>query len=204
MYCSFQSTGKAIAIRHSRKGYILSPLERAHQEEERYRSKSPPSFTLEDLGVTVVAPTSTDCPRRQRKKISNRNTDHNTSPLREESNIPKNIPLEDSPAEMTLQRGRVTLAQILATPTMPQGQAPPRATTTSTPPPAPPVTTTSIAPPPTMKLRLGISDQMDRAPSNPWQSLILRIPLQTWVTLAYINVFMMDGEVLPVTDRVRP
>lgn len=155
MYCSFQSTGKAIAIRHSRKGYILSPLERAHQEEERYRSKSPPPFTLKDLGVTVVAPTSTDCPRRQRKKISNRNTDHNTSPLREESNIPKNIPLEDSPTEMTLQRGRITLAQILATPTVPQGQAPPRATTTSTPPPAPPVTTTSIAPPPHRETKAG-------------------------------------------------
>lgn len=56
---------------------------------------------------------------------------------------------------MTLQRGQVTLAQLLAMPTVPQGQAPPYFATTSTPPLAPLVTTVTIAP--SMKLGRGVS-----------------------------------------------
>ena len=70
VYQSFQAARKAITIKHPLlpyidvryKGYILSPSECACREEGRYQSKSPPSFTLEDLGVTIVVPTPTDHP----------------------------------------------------------------------------------------------------------------------------------------------
>lgn len=117
MYRSFQSTGKAIMIKHRLlpyidvlcKGYILSPSERACQEEGWYQSISPPPFTHEDLGFTIAIPTPTDHPWCQRKKKIGNDTVCNPSLAQEEFNIPAAIPLEDSLAEMTLQRGRVTL-----------------------------------------------------------------------------------------------
>ena len=118
MYQSFQVARKAITIKHPLlpyidvhyKGYILSPSECACQKEGWYQSKSPPSFTLEDLGVTIAIPTPTDHPQCQRKKKVGNDIVRNPSSPREELNIPAAIPLEDSPTEMTLQRGQVTLA----------------------------------------------------------------------------------------------
>ena len=118
VYWSFQATWKAITIKQPLlpyidiccKGYILFPFERAHQEEGLYRSNSLLPFTPEDLGVIVAVPTSVDCPRCKRKKKTGNVKVHSPSSLREEPNIPAAIPLEDSPAEMTLQRGQVTLA----------------------------------------------------------------------------------------------
>ncbi|KAL0010636.1 hypothetical protein SO802_005744 [Lithocarpus litseifolius] len=88
-------------------------------------------------------------------------------------------------AEMTLQRGRVTLAEILGTPTRPQGQTPPRAATTSTPPPAPLVITVTTDP--TCHIRARCDTHVD-ATGAP----------------TYIKVFMVEGEVLPATNKVRP
>ena len=70
VYRSYQATGKAITAKHSllpyidvhSKGYILSPSECACREEGRYRSNSPPPFTLMDLGVTFEEPTPIDRP----------------------------------------------------------------------------------------------------------------------------------------------
>jgi len=132
VYRSFQAARKAITIKHPLlpyidvccKGYILSPSESARREEGRYHSKSPPLFTPEDLGVTLAIPTPSDRPRRQRRKKTNRDTTNDLSPPREELNIPAAIPLDDPSSEMTLQRSRVTLAQVLARPVRPQGQTP--------------------------------------------------------------------------------
>ena len=97
----------------------MSPSKRARREERRYRSNSPLPFTPEDLGVIVAIPTSADCPWHKRKKKTGNIEVHNPSLPQKEPNIPATIPLEDSPAEITLQSGWVNLAQILATPIVP-------------------------------------------------------------------------------------
>ena len=118
------------------------------REEGQYHSNSPPPFTPEDLGVIVDIPTLIDCPRHKRKRKTGNIDTQSPSHSQEVITIPITNPLEDSPAEMPLQKGRVTLAQILGLPTMPQGQTPPWAVTTtvSTLPPSPPVITATIAP----------------------------------------------------------
>ena len=88
VYRSFQATRKAITLRHPRlpcidvrcKGYILSHFEHAHQEEGRYRSNSPPPFTLEDLGVTIAFPTPVEHPCHQRKKKTSNASTRSPSP----------------------------------------------------------------------------------------------------------------------------
>lgn len=173
MYCSFQAVGNAITLKHFLlpyidvhcKGYILSPSERARREEGRYCNNSPPPFTLEDLGVTIAVSTLSDLPKRHRRKKKKPDTTNDPSPPCEELNIQAAIPLDYPSAEMTLQRSRVTLAQVLATHVRPQGQKLPPTTTISTPPPAPPVIAATITP--TRETRAGRKRPWGQVPSNP-------------------------------------
>nr|POE88893.1 hypothetical protein CFP56_47446 [Quercus suber] len=106
---SFQVAGKAITQNHPLlpyidvrcKGYTLSPSEHARREEGRYRSKYPPPFILEDLGVTGAVPTPVDHPRRRQKKKTGNATSRSPLPIREELIIPSVIPQEGTPAKMS-------------------------------------------------------------------------------------------------------
>ena len=125
-------------------------------------------------------------------------------------NIPVAIPLKDSLVKMPLQRGRVTLAQILGTPIRPQGQTPPQVATTSTHPPAPLVVTATTTP--TREIRAGhkrprglSSEQPLTIPDSENSPLDLGdSQVDATGAPAYIKTFMVDGEALPVTDKVRP
>lgn len=147
--------------------------------------------------------------RKRKKKKSNIET-HSPSPSREVPNIPAAIPLENFPTEMPLQRGRVTLAQILGTPARPQGQTPPRAATTTTPHPTPPVVTTTTAPAHEAragrKCLRGLSFEQlitipdfENSPPNLGDSQV-----DAMGAPASIKAFMVDEEALPTTNRVRP
>ena len=216
VYQSFQAVRKAITQNHpllhfinvSCKGYILSPSECAQREEGRYRSSSPPPFTLADLGVTIVVPTPVDCPWPQRRKKTGNASSRSPSPIDEEPVIQTVIPQEETPAKMLFQRGRVTLSQLLATPIVPRGQAPPnQATTTYA---TPLVTAVTVTP--THETRAGKKRPRGSSSDQP-----LTVPdfenslpdlgdthVDAIGALAYIKAFMVDEEVLPATNRVRP
>ena len=113
---------------------------------------------------------------------------------------------------MPLQRGKVTFAQILGSPTAPQGQTPPQAitTTVSTPPHALPVIVATTAP--TRKTRVGwkrlkgagfkqpvtIHDSKNSPPD------LGDTHVDVVGALAYMKEFMVGGEVFLATDKVRP
>ena len=112
---------------------------------------------------------------------------------------------------MLFQRGRVTLSQLLATPIVPRGQAPPtQATTTYATPPTPPVTAVTVTP--THETRAGKKRPRGSSSDQPLTVPDFEIsPLDlgdTYVdamgALAYMKAFMVDEEVLPATNRVRP
>lgn len=112
---------------------------------------------------------------------------------------------------MTLQRGRVTLARLLGTFIVPQGQtSPTQAAITSTTPLTPSVTvvTTTF----TYETRAGRKRPRGSSSDQP-----LTVPdsknsppnlgdahIDATSAPAYIKAFMVDGEALPATDRVRP
>lgn len=192
------------------KGYIISPSKRALREEGQYRSNSPSPFIPEDLEVTVAITTPTNRPRHKRKKKTSNTKTHSPSPPQEVPNIPTTIYLEDSTVEMPLQRSRITLAKILGMPTGPQGQIPTLVATTSTPPSTSSVLTVTIAP--ACETRAGRKRPRVLSSEQP-----LTIPdfeksppdlgdshVGATGAPAYIKVFMVDGEVFPATDRVRP
>ena len=113
---------------------------------------------------------------------------------------------------MPLQRGKVTLAQILGSPTASQGQTPPRAITiaVSTPPPASPVIVATTAP--TRKTRVrwkrlkgaGFKQPVTIHDSKNSSPDLGDTYVDVVGALAYMKEFMVGGEVFLATDKVRP
>lgn len=140
--------------------------------------------------------------------MGNTNT-HSPLYSQEVLNILVATPLEDSPAEMPLQRARVAFAQVQGSFTAPQGQTSPRVvTTTVSTPPAPSVTVVTTTP--TCKTRArwkrprGASSEhpvtihhLENSPPNLGDTHVDVIGAPT-----YVKAFMVDREAFPTTDKV--
>ncbi|XP_050290241.1 uncharacterized protein LOC126728471 [Quercus robur] len=174
----------------------------------RYRSNSPPPFTLEDLGVTTTFPSPVECPRCQWKKKTGHVLACSPSPLRVELDIQTTIPLG---SHLQIQRSGVTLAQLLATPIAPRTYTPP-----ATAPTAKVLETTQATPTAVVAENLARETRARRkrprgagqtsTTLNPENSLHDLRDARVNVTGAptYTYSFSVDRVPLPVIDRVRP
>ncbi|XP_050283530.1 uncharacterized protein LOC126723780 [Quercus robur] len=164
-----------------------------------------------DLGVTIAIPTPVYHPWRHRKKTTGNAPSHNPSPVCKEPAIQAAILQEKSPAEMSFQRGRVTLSQILAIPIMSQAYTPPsQAATIPAAPSAPPVI--AVADTPASESRAGRKRLKGSSSSRPvvapdfenYPPDLGDIHVDAKGASTYVKAFMVDEEQLPATDRVRP
>ena len=102
----------------------------------------------------------------------------------------------------SLQRSRVTLAQILAAPIVPQSQTHPPTT----------IVSTTKTPVPTCVTRAGLkrlrgsnSEQPQTIPDSENSPPDLGdTHVEVMDAPTYIKAFMVEGEALPATDKVRP